>query len=369
MARKKRIVISAVDLFCGVGGLTHGLLRAGVKVRAGFDIDSRCEYAYKTNNRDAEFFHKNVTDLTGDDLNPFFPKGELRLLAGCAPCQPFSTFRHAYDKKLAKRKQNGEGVPEDDKWSLLNSFGRLVSKVKPHLVTMENVVTLKNYPVFEEFVKTLQANGLTVWYESINCSKYGMPQRRRRLVLLASLKGELRLPDASGFSSIDNSLKAAIGHLPRIKAGTTHKDDPLHRSRRLTDLNLRRFRASRPGGTWEDWDKKLLPECYKSKTGESFKSVYGRMSWKEPAPTITTQFFGYGTGRFGHPAQERALSLREGALIQTFPPGYTFVEKESDITFDKLGQWIGNAVPVDLGSIIGAAVQEHVKKHDWSDEF
>ena len=192
-----------------------------------------------------------------------------------------------------------------------------------------------------------------------------MPQRRRRLVLLASVKGELKLPDTSQFASIDNSVKAAIGHLPEINAGETHKDDPLHRSRRLTDLNMRRFRASRPGGTWDDWDQELLPECYKSETGASFKSVYGRMVWKDPAPTITTQFFGYGTGRFGHPTQERALSLREGALIQTFPSGYSFVEKESDITFEKLGQWIGNAVPVDLGGLISRAIIDHVDANEW----
>jgi DNA (cytosine-5)-methyltransferase 1 len=367
MKRGASPAVSGVDLFCGVGGLTHGLRKQGIQVRAGFDIDGRCKYAYEHNNPGADFAEENVTDLTGEDLEPFYPKGELRLLAGCAPCQPFSTFRHTYDKKIEKRKKGGEEVPEDDKWPLLKSFGKLISEVRPHLVTMENVVTLRNHSVFKEFLETLRANGLIPWYKSIDCSKYGLPQRRRRLVLLASVKGEINLPNTSEFSSIDNSLKSRIGHLPKIAAGDIHPKDPLHRSRGLTPINLQRIQASMPGGTWKDWDEKLLPNCYKSETGASFKSVYGRMRWDKPASTITTQFFGYGTGRFGHPVQHRALSLREGALIQTFPPDYAFVENEKDISFEKIGQWIGNAVPVDLGALIAGAVTAHVKQHDWSD--
>ena len=362
---RKNPVIAAVDLFCGVGGLTHGLLREGIVVRAGFDIDSRCQFPYEQNNQGAKFFDDDVKALTGETLKKFYKPGEVSILAGCAPCQPFSTFRHTYNKKLKKQESQGEIIADDDKWSLLRSFGRLVSEVKPDIVTMENVPKLVHHSVFDEFLDTLTENGLVPDFRTLDCSKFGIPQRRKRLVLLASMKGKIKFPDATEYASLDNSVKNAIGHLPRIAAGEENADDTLHRSRSLQPINLRRIQASRPGGTWKEWDKELLPQCYKVKSGESFQSVYGRMSWKEPAPTITTQFFGYGTGRFGHPEQDRALSLREGALLQTFPSNYEFIEEGADVTFDKLGQWIGNAVPVDLGRLISRAITKHVSEYDW----
>lgn len=162
---------------------------------------------------------------------------------------------------------------------------------------------------------------------------YGVPQTRKRLLLLASKFGDISLIEPEFNSDTHPTLRDTIGKLPEIKAGETYEHDPLHRCRNLSDLNLKRIRQSKPGGTWRDWDDDLLLEAYKKDSGKTFGSVYGRLEWDKPANTITTQFPGIGNGRFGHPEQDRALSLREGALLQTFPLNYEFVApKQGGIT-------------------------------------
>ena len=188
-----------------------------------------------------------------------------------------------------------------------------------------------------------------------------MPQKRRRLVLLASKLGEIELIPPSK-NQIYRTVETAIKDLPKLKNGQQDKADPLHRCAKLTNINLERIKQSTPGGTWQEWDKELLPDCYKKSTGKSYSAVYGRMKWDSPSPTMTTQFYIYGTGRFGHPTQNRALSLREGALLQTFPKDYKFVES-SEYSLKVIGRHIGNAVPVDLGKIIGESILQHIKKH------
>ncbi len=225
---------------------------------------------------------------------------------------------------------------------------------------MENVPQLCRHKVFDDFVAFLTEKKYHVTHEVVDCSKYGIPQRRKRLVLLASKKGKLELPDPSGYKDIDNSVQKAIGNLPSIKAGDCDPLDGLHKARKLTSINLKRIKASKPGGTWKDWDTKLLPACYRKETGESFKSVYGRMTWSDPSPVITTQFYNYGTGRFGHPKQNRAISLREAALLQTFPPDYSFVKAEEVVTLTKVGRLIGNAVPPKLSQIVANSIVRHV---------
>ena len=307
--------IYAVDLFCGAGGLTRGLLDAGIKVRAGVDLDPFCEYPYEKNN-DAEFLKRSVTDLQPDDIKLFYRKRSLRLLAGCAPCQTFSNYN--LKARTAEEK--------DEKWFLLLEFSRLVRELSPELVTMENVPGLAEQDVFKKFIQTLESNGYHVKYQVVACVDYGIPQDRHRLVLLASKLGEIRLLPPEEFGAKRKKVRDVIGKLPSLQAGEKSVEDPLHQCSRLTPLNLRRIRASNPGGSWRDWPKELVADCHKKDSGESYGSVYGRMKWDEPAPTMTTQFFGFGNGRFGHPEQDRAISLREGAIIQSFPPDYQFVK-------------------------------------------
>ena len=193
---------------------------------------------------------------------------------------------------------------------------------------------------------------------------YGVPQKRKRLLLLASKLGEIKLIPAQFNKDNYPTLRDTIGNLPKLKAGDTDLNDPLHRSRNLSELNMKRIKQSKPGGTWRDWDEELLLEAYKKKSGVSFGSVYGRLEWDKPANTITTQFPGIGNGRFGHPDQDRALSLREGAMLQTFPRDYLFTQLElgGNYPIAQVALQIGNAVPPKLGEVIGNSILKHLEK-------
>jgi DNA (cytosine-5)-methyltransferase 1 len=338
--------IEAVDVFCGAGGLSYGLQQAGIKILAGIDVDKACQHPFETNIK-AAFFKKDVRDVKAAELNALYSPGAIKMLAGCAPCQPFSSYRN----KL-------EDNDKDEKWTLLDEFSRLVEEVEPDLVTMENVPPLRSKGVFQEFVAKLRKLEYEVEVQVVYCPAYGIPQRRRRLVLIASRLGPLAALQPLYEPADYPSVRSTIEKLPELAAGKADKDDPLHRAVGLTELNLKRIRHSVPGGTWRDWPTELLSKCHTKKTGASFQSVYARMTWEDPSPTITTQCYNYGTGRFGHPEQDRAISLREAAMIQSFPDHYEFAEP-SKITFNGTGRLIGNAVPPKLGTAIG----EHFKRH------
>lgn len=330
--------IEAVDLFCGVGGLTAGLLKSGVKVKAGYDIELACQYAYEFNNH-AKFVHKDVAEVKGGEINEWFSEGVVRLLAGCAPCQPFSKYNQ------------GKDTSTDKKWPLLYHFARLINEIKPELVTMENVPDVIKHQVYHDFVDELEKLGYVVSAKEVACINYGIPQSRRRHVLLASRIGAVDLLESTHNQPI--TVQEAIGHLPPLESGQTDACDNLHKCAKLNDLNLKRIKLSKQGGTWRDWPPELVAECHKKASGKTYPSVYGRMSWSSPAPTMTTLCFGFGNGRFGHPEQHRAISLREAAIFQTFPIDYQFVPKDGLIRMTEVGRMIGNAVPVRLGEIIG----------------
>ncbi len=343
---RKKPKVTVVDLFCGAGGLTRGLLDAGISVVAGYDNDDACRYAYEVNNKGASFRSKSIVDVTADELSELYPQEGVRVLVGCAPCQPFSKYTQGSDNKT------------DSKWPLLSEFGRLVNQLKPEIVSMENVPEIQRHEVFLAFVEGLKELDYHVSYIEAYCPDYGVPQSRKRLVLLASQFGPIELVKTQGRDELP-TVRGAISHLPAIGAGGVG-EDVLHRSSRLSDLNLKRIRASRPGGTWRDWPKNIVARCHQTEMGKNYPSVYGRMVWNRPSPTITTQFFGFGNGRFGHPEQDRALSLREGAILQSFPDDYQFVEEGSSVSFAKLGRMIGNAVPVRLGEAIGLSILDNV---------
>jgi len=342
-------IIAAVDLFCGAGGLTHGLKQAGIHVRAGIDSDPACAYAYENNN-DATFIKADIREVDASKIQQNFLDADITLLAGCAPCQPFSTYT----------REKNEG---DEKWSLLHEFLRLVRETNPDIVTMENVPNLPKFDIFADFRDGLIELGYYIWFDVIKCEKYGMPQRRQRLVLLASKIGEIEIRKPLADENWGQTVRDAIGDMEKIEAGQTSKIDPLHRSSRLSPINYARIKASRPGGTWRDWDQNLVADCHKKGSGKTYPSVYGRMRWDEPSPTVTTQFFGFGNGRFGHPKADRALSLREGAILQTFPKDYRFTETEKQISMKTVGRLIGNAVPVKLGEVIGQSIVKHIQEH------
>ncbi len=340
-------LIRGVDLFCGAGGLTRGLEEAGIGMRLGIDDDPACEHPYRANNR-ARFLGAPIESIGGGDLAREFDGGRFSLLAGCAPCQPFSTY------------SQGRRASSGARWSLLGQFARLIGETRPDLITMENVPRLERMGIFASFRQVLERERYHVFHRLIDCADYGVPQARRRLVLLASRLGPLELPPPSTPGSLRRTVRNAIGELPAIGAGEACPGDPLHSACRLSPLNSRRIRASAPGGTWRDWDESLRAECHRKESGRTYPGVYGRMRWDQPSPTITTQFYGYGNGRFGHPEQHRAISLREGAVLQGFPGDYQFGTPGSPVRRAAIGRMIGNAVPVALGRMIGRAIVRHV---------
>lgn len=350
-----RPAATAVDLFCGAGGLTRGLLDAGISVAAGYDVDEACRYPYEHNNVDAEFNQISVADLKAETLASHYPEGHTRILVGCAPCQTFSKYTQGLDND------------DDPKWTLLDEFGRLVRELKPDIVSMENVPELQRHEVFDRFLATLTAEGFHFNSERekqiVYCPDYGIPQHRRRLVLVASRLGPIELIPPSHPGDQRRTVRDALKGLTRLKAGQVSRNDPLHRCSELSPLNLKRIRHSKPGGTWRDWPPELVADCHRKKQGKTYPSVYGRMEWDKPSPTVTTQFFGFGNGRFGHPSQSRAISLREGAILQSFPEDYEFVEEGGEYCFKTIGRLIGNAVPVRLGEVVGQTIRQHLHKH------
>jgi len=343
---------SVIDMFCGIGGLTHGFVKEGFNVIAGFDIDESCQFAYEQNNG-AKFIPKRIEDVKTQDILDLYPPQRTKILVGCAPCQPFSKY------------QQKRGV-ENEKWKLLEIFANLIVEVQPEIVSMENVPELlrfKKGTVFSTFVERLKNVGYNVTYNLAYCPDYGVPQARTRLVLFASKFGDINLIEKTHTPAQYKTVRDVIGKLPPIEARASWKDDPLHKTHGMSSLNLKRIRQSIPGGSWKDWDEELRTTCHKKKSGTHYRSVYGRMRWDEPSPTLTTECFAYGSGRFGHPEQDRAISLREAALLQTFPPEYVFTEPGSPLYFTTIGRYIGNAVPVDLGRAIARSIASHLEEY------
>jgi len=345
---------SIVDIFCGVGGLTHGFILEGFDVLAGVDADASCQYAYESNNKNARFIHKKIEDITAEEILALYPEEHIRILVGCAPCPPYASST------------TKEGTTAET-WRLLSEFGDLICAVEPGIVSMENVpdlIKFKKGKVYGAFVAKLEAAGYTVSsFPEVYCPDYGIPQQRTRLVMFASKYGKIEMPLKTHPPDRYQTVRDKIGHIEPLEAGDKSEDDLLHRTSRLSDLNLHRIQASNPGGTWRDWPDELIAACHRKTSGDGYVSVYGRMEWDSPAPTITTQFYGFGNGRFGHPEQDRAISLREGALLQTFPEEYQFVGPEEPYYFKVLGRHIGNAVLVDLGRVIAGSIAQHLRNH------
>ncbi len=333
------IIGEVVDLFCGVGALSHGLKRSGLTIVAGYDTDSKCKFAFEENNG-AEFYPRDVAKLTAREIKNHFSGNVPSILAGCAPCQPFSSYKQRYD--------------EDPRWNLVSKFAELAIKASPDFVTMENVPALlkyKNGAVFEKFCESLTKAGYQVEWTIAKCEDFGIPQKRRRLVVIASKTHKIEALTPALKKLV--TVRQAIGKLPKLAAGEADEKDPLHVAASLSKLNLKRIKVSTPGGTWKEWPKSLRSPCHLRASGKSYSGVYARMTWDNPSPTMTTQCFGYGNGRFGHPEQNRAISLREAAILQSFPCRYKFFPKGEIISFVDVGRWIGNAVPVKLAEAIG----------------
>lgn len=341
-----------VDLFCGIGGMTHGFIKENFNVVAGLDLDPDCKYAYEESNG-AKFIEADLKKYSLSKLKQEFGDAKYKILIGCAPCQPFSQYTHRYKNK--------------GKWDLLYSFTNIINHIEPDIVSMENVPGLlhyKNYSVYDDFKDNLTNSGYEITENIVYCPDYGIPQTRRRLVLLASKLGKIDLIKGSYDKSNYKTVRDTIGQLEPLENGQISDTDPLHRTSKLSNKNLKRIKFTLEGGGWKDWPQSLVLDCHKKDSGKSYGSVYGRMIWDKPSPTITTQSFGYGNGRFGHPDQDRALTLREAALLQTFPPDYIFTKIDDFKSIRTVMKHIGNAVPPVLGRVIAKSILDHLEVMD-----
>ncbi|MCX5668051.1 MAG: DNA cytosine methyltransferase, partial [Candidatus Omnitrophica bacterium] len=339
------------------GGLTRGLLDAGIEVRIGVDFDDNYRRTYETNNKPAIFHRADIRSLSGLDLERQLNADPLDLfyLAACAPCQPFSRHNknHYYDRRK----------------SLFLEVGRILTEFekKPDFIFFENVPAITkvdNGRVIKEFCRVLKRLEYNYKTSIIDAKKYGVPQTRKRFIMIGVKKtlynseivfpeethGKGRLP----YDTVGNAIK----HLPRLKAGQRHNSVSNHESAKVKELNLKRLRHTpKNGGSRTAWPEDLILQCHLNHTGH--KDVYGRMKWNAPSPTLTCKCVSISNGRFGHPTQLRAISLREAALIQTFPEGYEFFGM-----FRNMSAQIGNAVPPLLAEIFGKYIVSLVTKKD-----
>lgn len=337
----------AIDFFCSGGGMTCGLTQAGIKVIAGIDNDPACEKTYTENNPGTKFILADVFKLKEEDLerNLKLKRNDKNLIMiGCSPCQFWSVIRT--DKTNSAKSKN-----------LLIEFKRFVDYFKPGYVLVENVpgiLAKKDKSGLDKFVEDLERKGYKVHYEIINMSDYGVPQSRRRFSLIATRvsKEKIFLKTKRKSKALVKDFIGVKNGFPKIEEG--HKDSTIfnHTVAGLSQINLERLKKTpKNGGTWLDWagDKDLKRKHYQ---GQGFKDNYGRMFWDKPAPTITTKFFSISNGRFAHPEENRAISIREGATLQTFPKKYIFYSS----SVASAAKMIGNAVPPLFARQLGEAI-------------
>ncbi len=340
----------ALDFFCGAGGLTRGLSDAGIEVVAGFDCDDRCRATYEHNNPKARFVCKDIRDITLSDLAHLTSRSSFgdMLFVGCAPCQPFS-----------KQRKNGEKVADA---TLLREFGRLVEAARPGMVLVENVPGIARVPGFStyrRFIGLLSRCGYRYVYRVLDAKHYGVPQTRRRLVLIASLYFFPSLPEPRFGSTAGpfKTVRQAISHFPSLQAGCTDTDVPNHAAARLSELNSERIRYSpQNGGGRLAWPEHLRLNCHRNPC-IVYSDTYGRMAWDRPAPTLTGKCRSISNGRYGHPEQDRAISLREAAALQSFSDDYVFFGTQTHIA-----KQIGNAVPVRMAEELGKHICHFVEQ-------
>ena len=331
--------MKAIDFFCGAGGLTRGLVQSGIDVVAGLDIDSSCQATYEYNNKGIEFIRKDIKNVNSELLKKLYSENDALLFAGCAPCQPFSHHR--------------KSSPKSDSARLLKEFGRLIVSVLPDYVLMENVpgmAKVLGYSTYRRFLNSLGKYNYNCNHEVLNAKHFGVPQNRKRLVLIAAKNKVPTLPEPEYGEENQpfRTVRDAISHLPKITAGENHGSVNNHVAARLSELNLERLRFTpSDGGDRRSWPDHLKLHCH-SREHTGYTDVYGRLRWDDVAPTLTSRCNSLSNGRFGHPQQNRAISLREAAALQSFPDDYVFFGTNNEIA-----RQIGNAVPIELAKRLG----------------
>ncbi len=344
--------IKAIDFFCGGGGMSYGMQKAGIKIIAGIDNEKKCKKTYEANVKGAKFIYKDVFDLKAKELEETLhikKDDNSLLLIGCSPCQYWSIINT--DKKKSKKSKN-----------LLIEFQRFVEYFNPGYVVVENVpgvLKKKNESGLSNFIDYLIKNRYKVHFKIHNVKDYYVPQSRKRFTLIANRVSEIELiPKKTDKSRVVKNVIGVENGFPKIKAGTKDYTEFKHTTAGLSETNLTRlFYVEKDGGNRMGFANipELQLKCFKGKNN-SFVDTFGRLWWEKPAPTITTKFFSVSNGRFVHPEEDRALSLREGAVLQSFPKEYKFLTESVADT----ARIIGNAVPPEYAKRIGLSI---IKNH------
>ena len=339
---------TCIDSFCGAGGLGLGLKRAGLDILMSFDIDGLCIDTINANKKYLD--HLAVVADIADMLNGKLlrkckiQRGKLFLLAGGPPCQGFSVQRRGND--LDKRND------------LVLKYGQLINELYPCYFVMENVSGLggkRGKNILKQLVEEVESLGYNVHIKVLDAQNFGVPQRRKRYIVVGErgdMKSSYLYPKES---FISKTVRDTIGSLPAPPVnGEDHPDYSLHRRDKLSPLNIRRLNALKEGQGRDHLPKDLLADCHRVDSSViGYRNVYGRMAWDDVSPTITARFDSFTRGQFGHPDQPRSISLREGALLQTFPVDFSFIGNKVDVA-----RQIGNAVPPLLAEAIGKSIIE-----------
>ena len=344
----------AIDLFCGAGGLSLGLKNAGFKVVSAVEIDKEVAKTYAANHPETKLIIKDIRKVNAEELLKPAKGKEIALVSGCPPCQGFSSL-------TAKYKQ------EDPRNELVLEMGRVIAEVQPKMVMLENVPGLakRGRVVFDEFIDLLKSNGYVVNWDILQLADYDVPQTRRRLVLLAGNGFRIEIPKATRasnanikpglkhrltvFDVIGNMRERPVTLSYALKHGGPKKFN-WHVVRDLTLLSKKRLKSLKTGQDRLSLPEDLRPKCHKNNS-KGFQNVYGRMSWDQVPPAITSGCTTPCMGRFGHPTQVRTISVREAALIQTFPKDYKF---DTDF-MDTACNLVGNALPPKIAKHLGKA--------------
>lgn len=336
--------IKAIDFFCGAGGLTRGLLDAGIKVLAGVDKDERLKETYTYNNKPSRFINKDIDKIEIHELRKKLgiQDEDTTLYAACTPCQPFSTLSRAKDTD--KRKE------------LLLTFAEIVEEYPPDFILVENVPGLSNdygKEIYEEFLEILKVCEFSdPAADLLDAKHFGVPQTRKRFILLASKKDSISLPTPQTDSDQFVTVRKCIENYPDVDRKEA-QDYSNHVARKLKSHHKRIVEAvPKDGGSRRDvTDTSILLKCHQERP-DAHRDVFGRMAWDKPAPTLTSRCTDVYSGRFTHPKHDRGISLREAAALQTFKDDYKFF----GTSISAIARQIGNAVPVKLAEHLGESI-------------
>jgi DNA (cytosine-5)-methyltransferase 1 len=338
-----------VDFFAGCGGTSEGFRTAGIEPVAAIDFDPEAAATYALNFPNTRVIVRDIVKLPSsaidDVVNGARAEGRPVIFSACAPCQPFSNQRR------------GAAPPGDARADVLAQVLRFVRRHRPDAIFLENVPGLERrsaaYGPFRRVLRSLERGGYEVTYQTVEARRYGVSERRLRLVVIASLRGSIEFPTYSHGPGLlpYRTVREAIANLPPLEAGQAHPTMNAHRAARLSDLNRRRIEATPEGGSRRDWPDELLLDCHAGRPN-SYTDAYGRLRWDEPAPALTTRCVSYSNGRFGHPVQHRAITPREAAAIQTFPDSFAFSG-----ALTSMARQVGNAVPPKLAEVFATVIK------------